>query len=510
MTWAFEGAAGLPATQSSGGNAIVTDAISVNAGELLVAIFRWEGADSDTVTGTISDGGAGLAWVPEPRYSGTGGTAEDQRLAVTWAVADATGNITLTWNFDGGQTRGYRTWHVLRYSFSNGFTLADESAAADANNVSSWLVSEFSVSAGDLVVLALAHYNVSPQPVTPSDFGVGFDGGLLDTYWRVYSEAGTHSLSTIWAGGNTESYATLALVFHEISGGAVYEVAISESISATDGAVDLLTSFAVASEGINASEILTGSAAHVMIALEACSAAESVAAQSIILSAIAELVALTDASVLLLSGGAEVVEQLILVDGNQAESVNVATLQESALASDQPSADATLLVGRVEAVLPVDSWSGTPDGSANVVESTTTQDVFAGAPTNVRVSSESVDASDDGLAAAILRVARSEQVELSDLALARSDGTVTVSEVLAAGDASVNVYSALTVVVESLSVGDLSQLIEDIDAAVIEAIASADLSVTTKTLIWGVPSSDRIARVKPITTIANVVKQRWM
>lgn len=215
MTWAFQGSNGLVSTSSSSGNTIATAATPVVAGELIVAIFRWEGADADTVTGSVS--GGGLTW-STAIHSGTGGTSEDQRHAVAWAVADTTGDLTATWTFDGGALRGYRMWQLLRFSFSGDYTLADQSQAANATNVSAWVVPELSVETGDLVVLTLAHYNSGSQPQTPTDFAFGFDSGLLESFYRIYESGGNYSYSTGWVSG-TESYATIGLVFRESGGG---------------------------------------------------------------------------------------------------------------------------------------------------------------------------------------------------------------------------------------------------------------------------------------------------
>lgn len=213
MTWAFQGATGITSTSSSSGNTIVTAATPVVAGELLVAIFRWEGVTGDLVTGAVS--GGGLDWV-SARYSGTP-SGENQRHAVSWAVADATGDITVTWTFDGGATRGYRLWQILRFSFAGGFTLADESQAANGSNVSAWDVPELTVGAGDLVLLTLAHYNSGSQPQVPTDFSIAFDAGLLESFYRIYDSAGDFAYSTGWVSG-TESYATIGLVFRETGG----------------------------------------------------------------------------------------------------------------------------------------------------------------------------------------------------------------------------------------------------------------------------------------------------
>lgn len=215
MTWAFVGSAGLSGTESSNYNTIVTGAFSVSAGELIVVGFRWEGTAGDTITGSISDGGAGLTW-STPQYIGTS-SGETQRQAVMWAVAESTGNLTLTWTFDGGALRSYRTWHAHRYTFADGFTLADSSSAQNGANVSSWTTGEYTVADGDLAVVFLAHFNTGQQPNTPADFSVGYDGGLYDSYYRIYETGGDYSAGAGWAGGN-ESYAAIALVFRESGG----------------------------------------------------------------------------------------------------------------------------------------------------------------------------------------------------------------------------------------------------------------------------------------------------
>lgn len=244
MTWAFAGSAGLSGTQSASGNTIVTDAFSVSAGELVVVGFRWEGTAGDTITGSISDGGAGLTW-STPQYIGTS-SGETQRQAVMWAVAEATGNLTLTWTFAGGATRTYRTWQAHRYTFADGFTLADSSSAQNGANVSAWTTGEYTVAAGDLAVVFLAHFNANQQPQTPSDFSVGYDSGLYDSYYRIYAAGGNFSAGAGWVGGN-ESYAAIALIFSET--GATYTLSAEAGSYITSGAdASLLFNRAIAAD----------------------------------------------------------------------------------------------------------------------------------------------------------------------------------------------------------------------------------------------------------------------
>lgn len=212
MTWAVAGTSGISGTSSAAANTIVTSAISVTAGELLVVAFRWEGTAGDTITGTYSDGGAGLSW-SSVIYSGTS-SGETERMAVAYATVLSTGNITVTFTFDSSATRTYRTWHSLRATFTeSSYSLADSATAQDGANVSTWLCGEVTVSSNDLVLVHCAHYNSGTNASTPSGFTHGYDGGLFELFYQIYSSGGDYTVSAGWSAG-TESYATVALVFH--------------------------------------------------------------------------------------------------------------------------------------------------------------------------------------------------------------------------------------------------------------------------------------------------------
>src|SRR5690606_14195744 len=129
-----------------------------------------------------------------------------------------------------------------------------------------------------------------------------------------------------------------------------------------------------------------------------------------------------------------------------------------------------------------------------------------GSATNVRATHESVSASDHTLSVAILLVARSEHLNPADTSVAVLEDTASMIEVVSLAQTAVQSVLAQAAVIELTSADNLSQLIADLDAAVNEAIAAADRSVTARTLAWAIPTSDRIARLKPIETIANVVK----
>lgn len=163
-----------------------------------------------------------------------------------------------------------------------------------------------------------------------------------------------------------------------------------------------------------------------------------------------------------------------------------------------------------ESVAPADLSAGVADGGADAIAAVTLSDGLAGEASNVLATIESAAAADHVLSVAVLLTMQSESIGPTDNAVAVLEDAASVIEIVTLAEAAVKSVLAQSGVIEVAAAGETSQLIADLDAAVNEAIAAADRSVTARTLAWAVPTSDRIARLKPITTIANVVKQRWM
>lgn len=217
MAFAFVSSSGNTGTNSASANTIVTSSFSVTSGQLLVLVFRWEGGSPpDTITGTLSDGGAGFSW-SSGHYVGTS-SGEEERQVVFYAIANSTTSITCTFTFASSATRTYRTWNVARFTYTDTLSLVTTDTAQNGSNVSTWSAGTVSVNSGDLVYASVAHYNVTSQPSAPSGYSVGFDSGLTDTFYKITSASGSENPSAGWSSG-TESYAGITLLFRETTGG---------------------------------------------------------------------------------------------------------------------------------------------------------------------------------------------------------------------------------------------------------------------------------------------------
>lgn len=219
MTIAFVQQHGVPGTLSGASSTIPFQAsppapYSVNSGEILVAVARWEGVTNDSVTGTFSDNQTNT-W-STPIYSNAS-TGENTKIAVAWCEASATGDLDVVFTFSS-ETRNYRSWQLLRFSHTDTISLTDSGTAASGSNSATWTLPELTVASGDLLVAIVGHYNSGQNSVTPTDFSSGYDSGLHESFYRVYTTAGDYTVSAGWTGGN-ESYSTVGLVFHEAGGG---------------------------------------------------------------------------------------------------------------------------------------------------------------------------------------------------------------------------------------------------------------------------------------------------
>jgi len=204
------------------------------------------------------------------------------------------------------------------------------------------------------------------------------------------------------------------------------------------------------------------------------------------------------------------IEFATATDASNPSAHGVASSVES-LSVEATSVD-VIVAARVlgESIAPADLSAGVADGGADALAAVTIVDDLAGAANNVRATVEPAAAADHVLSVAVLLTMQSENIGPTDNAASMLEDTATVIEIVTLAEAAVKSVLAQSGVIEVAAAGETSQLIADLDAAVNEAIAAADRSVTARTLAWAVPTSDRIAKLKPITTIANVVKQRWM
>lgn len=327
---------------------------------------------------------------------------------------------------------------------------------------------------------------------TSFDWGGGFidaDEITSTSFWQgstatqLISAAGDVTASCTVSAANPAAIYLIELT--DADGGTSHEVVIAEAAAVGD----------------------TNSAAPVWLAgiLESVAAGDVPGAASALVADVSESIAALDGSATLTDIVAFTVEPAAVGDVLAGGAVYALVVIEAAGADEQAVAQAIVLAVLTEATAAAEGLVGLQDGAASAVDSLAVTDVLQGTGVVVQAGLESIVAA-DGLSAQSIAVAvQTESVPSGDVSISASGGDGYCVEVATAQDDRSAIMSAVVISVNAATVADGSHLVRDVDALIAEALTVADLSVTTRTLVWMIPSMDRIARVRPAIRFANVV-----
>lgn len=290
--------------------------------------------------------------------------------------------------------------------------------------------------------------------------------GLVMLYrdGRDWSPIGLSVTSTDILGGPAPSVRSMARrvpVFYSAGGGgSIYDVSISESVSASDSlsaaaafggalaeavsAADALAAVATLagdlSEAASASDVVSAAAAYAGALSEAASASESASAFSVRSAELSEAASASDAvsSTAQMSGAlSESVSAADSIDGSIGAATYAATLSESASADDSWAVAGVLVASLVEAVDAQDVQSASAVLVAVLSEIVTADDALAAAGVYAAAIAESVSAADgwSEQTSTTYSAALEEAVSASDAWSSTTGGAPASHRIIAAAQA---------------------------------------------------------------------------
>jgi hypothetical protein len=234
------------------------------------------------------------------------------------------------------------------------------------------------------------------------------------------------------------------LVFFS-AGGGVYDVALSESASASDslGASGALTS--ALAEVASAADVVSAAAAFAAAMSEAATAGDSSAGSTVRAGALGEAAAVGDALTASATLAGSISEAVTASDVISSSGALLAALSEAASAADAIDGSvgaATYSATLAEAASAGDAWSSAAVIAGEIVEAVTAGDTVASIATMAAAITEAASAADQVSSAATMAAAISEAVTAAD-AWSGSVGaavlTASITEAVTAGD----VFAAL-------------------------------------------------------------------
>lgn len=256
------------------------------------------------------------------------------------------------------------------------------------------------------------------------------------------------------------------------AGGTVYDVGLSEPVTASDS--------------FSAAAVLAGALS------EAASAADVVAAAAQFASALSEAASASESLSGALTLPASLSEAASADDSIAASAVFASALTESASAGDTVSASAELSASLSESAMAVDEIDGS-----------------IGAATYAAALSESASASDSWAVAGVLVASLVEAVDAQDVQSASALMSAVLSEIVTAGDsiAAAGVYAAA--IAEAASAGDgWSESATSVyDVALSEAVSAADAWSATAAPAYAL-TGKRGARGAQIQTVARMLQSQ--
>ena len=271
--------------------------------------------------------------------------------------------------------------------------------------------------------------------------------GLVMLYrdGRDWSPIGLSVTSTDILGGPAPSVRSMArrvpTFYSAGGGGSIYDVSISESVSASDSLSALAVFGGALSESASAADTLAASAALACALSEASSASDVVSAAAAYAGALSEASSASDAVSASASLTGALSESASAADALAASASFGSALSESVSAADSIDGSigaATYAAELVESVSAADSLTAAVVYASAIVEAVTAQDAITASAVLGAVLAEVASASDSVGAALVLAAAISEAVSAAD-GWSGSVGSqvfeVELSEAVSASDA---------------------------------------------------------------------------
>lgn len=212
--FAFVNAGGYSST--AGSTSIPLGATNVATGNLLVALFRWEGGGAtDTATATVADT-AGNTY--ELLGYCSPGSGEGTRIGVFYCL-NAAGNASNSVTATLSASREYRQGCVAQYSYDGEIQLGETGVGSSGTDTTTVTSSPALTAAdGDLVIGALGHFN-SAGVFTPAAAYTGrSSNNLISLFDAIPSGAFDEAPGGTYSGySGGDSYVILTAVFESIA-----------------------------------------------------------------------------------------------------------------------------------------------------------------------------------------------------------------------------------------------------------------------------------------------------
>lgn len=254
-TFDFLGASALFVGDTSA-TTVPIAATAVNSGELIVVAIKC----NTPFTMTIGDGGVGMTW-STPVYAQTGGSTEQQCTGIAWAIANTTGNLSVTAALNG--SRNFRTGLLTRYELGAGLAVSqvdsDVGASGDSN-VSSWSTAALTVAVSDLVVCSVGSNTSTARRSSSNMTSAITDSANRHSVFYAKVASGTTFTPTGSITSAADTYAAIAISLRAVGSDTTPPTGSSSSIGTNGTTLTINFSEAVSvGSGGNSGFTLTAS-----------------------------------------------------------------------------------------------------------------------------------------------------------------------------------------------------------------------------------------------------------